>query len=288
MSRRILFPVGIAVLVIAVVSGLLWWVNRTGPIPTTPPSAAPAVGSCWNLDATTAGGQAPWPGTAVDCAAPHTVEVFYVGQVDHSLIVAERRASGQEKDVNSLVMIGEARAGCTVRGQDFLGDSPRGAQVAVLPDFLKPTDDGFYVCAIAQATGPNNDAFVPRTTSLKGQAKAVSISCVAAGTTDALTYVPCDKPHSSEFAGLYTVTPLNAPFDQQQLAAAVPAGCDKIVKAFMGLKDDAKRDDVNSAYVGPKTSGAWIGSDQTFACFAHTATDTSASLAGLGTRPLPH
>ena len=59
--------------------------------------------------------------------------MFYVGQVDHALIVSQRRASGQEKDVNSLVMIGEARAGCTVKGQDFLGDSPRGAQVAVLP-----------------------------------------------------------------------------------------------------------------------------------------------------------
>ena len=67
-----------------------------------------------------------------------------------------------------------------------------------------------------------------------------------------------------------------------------PEQHDKIVKAYMKLADTAKREDVSSAYVGPKTSNSWIGSDQTFACYAHTDSATSASLAGLGTRPLPH
>ncbi len=287
MNRRTLIPLSAAVLVLAVAGGLLWWVNRSGSIPTTSQSA-PSIGSCWNLDPDTAGRQAPWPGQPVDCSSAHTVEVFYVGQVDHTLIVSQRRAKGQEKDVNGLLMIGEARAACTVKGQDFLGDSTRGAQVAVLPDFVAPIDDGFYVCAMAQAAGPNNDRFVARTSTLQGQATALNIPCVASGASGSLTYVPCDKAHSSEFAGLYTVTPLNAPFNSTALATAVPAGCDKIVKAYMKLADTAKREDVSSAYVGPKTSNSWIGSDQTFACYAHTDADTSASLAGLGTRPLPH
>lgn len=288
MSRRRLLPTAIAALVLAVVISLLWWVNRSKPIPSTPPSSAPTVGSCWNLDPATAAGQAPWPGKPVDCAAAHTVEVFYVGQVDHVLIKNQRTASGQQKNVNSLVMIGEARAGCTVKGQDFLGDSARGSRVAILPDFIKPIDDGFYVCAIAQSAGPNNDAFVSRTGSLKGQAMALSIECVAATRTATLAYTTCDKPHNSEFVALYTVTPLNAPFDESQLAPMVRAGCDKYVRSYLKLDTSAKRTDVTSAYVGPTSSNSWIGSDQTYACYAHTSSDVSASLAGLGTRPLPH
>ena len=114
-------------------------------------------------------------------------------------------------------MAGEARAGCTVKGQKFLGDSPRGARVAVLPDFVRPADDGFYVCAMAQSTGPNNQSFVTRTTSMKGAAKALGIECVASPASGGLAYVPCTQPHNSEYAGTYTVTPLGAPYDGTQL-----------------------------------------------------------------------
>ncbi len=288
MNRRRFVPIAIAVVIIAVVAGLLLWVNRGGSIPTKPPSSAPAAGSCWNLDTGTAGGQAPWPGRPVGCDTPHTVEVFYVGQVDHALIVNQRRASGQQKQVNSLVMIGEARGGCTAKAGQFLGDSPRGARVAVFPDFIKPVTDGFYACAIAQSAGPNNDRFVSRTSSLRGQAGVLGVECVATGDAGALSYVSCDKPHTSEFAALYRVTPANAPFDGQQLATMVPNGCDAVVRSFLGLPDGSKRDDVTSAFVGPKDANSWIGSDQTYACYAHTSTSITGSLAGLGTRPLPH
>lgn len=287
MTRRAALPAAIALVILAVVSAVFWWFNRSVSVPTTAPSTTPAVGSCWNLDVSTATGQAPWGGKPVDCASPHTVEVFFAGQVDQALVRNQKKSSGQQKQVNTLVMAGEARAGCTVKGQNFLGDSPRGARVAVLPDFVRPADDGFYVCAMAQSTGPNNQSFVTRTTSIKGAAKALGIECVASAASGGLAYVPCTQPHSSEYAGTYTVTPLGAPYDGKQLQAAVPSGCAQVVKAFMGLKSDANRTDVTSAYVGPTSSSSWLGSDQSFACYAHTANDISASVQGLGARPLP-
>jgi hypothetical protein len=223
----------------------------------------------------------------VDCTGPHTVEVFYAGQVDRALVKNGRSATGQEKQANNVIMAGEARAGCTVKAKPFLGDSPRGARVAVMANFVKPAQDGFYVCTMAEAAGPNGDTFITRAGSMKGAAQQLGIECVASGANGSLTYVPCSRPHSSEYAGTYTVTPLGAPYDASQLQTAVPNGCKQIVIAFMGLRAGATRSDVTSAYVGPTTSNTWIGSDQSYACYARTASEISGSLQGLGTRPLP-
>jgi Septum formation len=287
MNRRRLLPAAIALVVLAAVSGVLWWLNRS-TIPTQPPSTEPAVGTCWNVDADTASGVAPWHGAPVDCNGPHTIEVFYAGQVDRAIVKKERSASGQDKQALDVIMVGAARAGCTATAKQFLGDSARGERVAVLPDFVKPATDGFYVCAMAEAVGPNNDVFLTRAGSMKGAATQLNIECVAADTGGgSLVYVPCSRPHSSEYAGTYTVTPQPAPFNAGPLQTAVTNGCHQIVVAFMGLSSGATRSDVTSAYVGPTTTNSWIGSDQSFACYAHTAASILGSLQGLGTRPLP-
>jgi hypothetical protein len=287
MTRRRLLPVAIAVVILAVISVALWWFNRSAAVPTAAPSNTPAVGSCWNLDVRTATGRAPWDGKPVPCNAPHTIEVFYTGAVDRKLARNQRNAKGQSKQLNTLLMAGEARYGCTAKAQQFLGDSPRGEQVAVLPDFMKPTDDGFYVCAMAQSTSPNNEAYVTRTSSLAGAARSLVIECVSSAADGSLAYVSCKRPHDSEYAGTYQVTPLNAPYNGTALQTAVPNGCKAIVDAFMGLAKGVERSDVSSAYVGPTSSDTWLGSDQSFACYAHTAAQITGTLEGLGARPLP-
>lgn len=288
MSRR-LVPIAIAVVVVAAASGLYWWFSRPDPVPATPPSSTPAIGSCWTVNGIEAAGLLPWSGQPVDCAGAHTVEVFHTGQVDHALVRTQRTAKGRDRQINTLLMTAEARAGCTARVTAFLGGSPRGARITVLPDFIRPADDGFYACAVAETGDPTGATVLPRQGSLRGvlAGKTLAIDCV--GTVgDALAYVPCGEAHTSEYVGLYTVTPAGAPYDGEQLRTAVTTGCQALVNAFLGLSPTAVRPDLSTAFVGPSTSTTWLGSDQTFACYARASHETRGSVKGLGTRALPY
>ncbi len=277
--RRVL-PVAIAALVLAGIALGLYFANRQGPIPTSS-SASPAVGSCWNVTSVSA--PMPWPGQPVDCATPHTAEIFYAAQVDRSLIKDYRAAKpGQDQEAASILMQGEARSGCSGRASAYLGSAWRADQVTIAPDFVGDVKDGFYACAVAQVSDPAGKLLVSRTTTLKG-AQGLGIDC----TVGEDSFVPCSVGHTSEYVGLYTVTPLGAPFNGPELQTAVTAGCQSLLNGFLGLPGGAtNRSDLQSSYVGPTTSATWIGSDQSYACYATAANTITGSVKALGTRPL--
>ena len=303
MSTRRLLPPAIAVLVIAVVGTVLWLANRSAPIPTTTPKTAPAVRSCWNVDAATIGHQLPWSGSPVACTAAHTAEIVSVGQVDQRLVRTAQKAKGQDATVNSFVMATSARAACLDKVGSYVGGAWRGAQLTVYPDFVAPAKDGFFACVIAQVADPGGQRLVPRTASLAGAlsgpgAASLGIDCVgdstaagdstSVGSTSAagLSFVECGQPHTSEFVGLYTVTPANAPYNGPEIQKAVSAGCQQLVDSFVGVAAGQKRSDLRVSEVGPDSANLWAGSDQTFACYASASTPWSGSLKGIGTRAL--
>src|SRR5262252_2641823 len=168
-ALRVWLPLAIAVVLVAGVVTGLWFANRPkNPVPTKPPSTAPAVGSCWNVAASTVTSQLPWPSTPVDCAAQHTAEVFYVGQVDPSLVSNGRTAEGQQAQINTLLMASEAREGCLTEVGSYIGGPWRSAQISVYPAFIAPASDGFYACSVAQVADPAGDRLVSRTAGLAG------------------------------------------------------------------------------------------------------------------------
>ena len=285
-------PAAIAVVVLVVIGGVVWWANRSAPIPTKPPKGAPAVRSCWNVPAAKVSATLPWPGSPVACTAAHTAEIYFVGQVDRSLIKDYQSAKGEAAQAAAVVMEGEARNACTGRANSYLGGAWRSSQLTIVPDFLTPEKNGFYACAAAQISDPGGDGIVTRTAPLAGAltgaaAKALAIDCYD-GTT-ALSFVPCTADHRGEYVGLYTVTPLGAPFNGPELQTAVTTGCQAILDGFLGLSAGSQsRDDLRSSYVGPTTSATWLGSDQSFACYAVAPSTISGSIKGLGTRPLPN
>src|SRR2546421_9451 len=133
---------------------------------------------------------------------------------------------------------------------------------------------------------PGGDGFVTRTGSLAGQGKALAVGCVE---RDARTirFASCDGTHTGEFVGTYIVTPSGAPFDQKAVDAAVTKGCGQVTLSYLGLPADATRPDLHIGYVGPTTQATWLGSDQTFACYASADAQLRGTVRGLGTRPLP-
>jgi hypothetical protein len=284
-------PAAIAVAVLAALGITFWLADRSGPIPSAMPSSAPAVGSCWHVAPADIGATLPWPGNAVACTTTHNAEIFYRGQVDHSLLKQYRAAKGQAKQAATLVIDAEARSGCTGRSTAYLGGNWRGAQLTIVPVFIAPQQDGFFACVTAQVTGPGATGVVNRTAPLAGalaDGDALAIDCFA-GTGSASTFTPCTEDHTGEFVGLYTVTPLGAPFNGPELQGVVTKGCQGLLNGFLGLPSAAaNRSDLQSSFVGPGSSAEWLGSDQTYACYASSSVTMRGSIKDLGgTRPLP-
>jgi hypothetical protein len=286
-------PAIVAVVILAAVGTAFWLADRSAPIPSAMPSSAPAAGSCWNVAASALTSTLPWPGNAVVCTQPHTAEVYYRAQVDHSLITTYRSAKGQNQQAATVLMAAEARSGCTGHVSAYLGGAWRSAQLTIVPSFVAPEKDGFYACSVAQVTGPGGATPVSRTAPLAGalagpETKTLGIDCfTGAGTT--ATFIGCTERHTGEFIGLYTVTPLGAAFNGPELQGAVTSGCQTLLNQFLDLPTGtANRSDLQSSYVGPSTSADWLGSDQTYACYAYASSPMTGSVKGLGTRPLPH
>ena len=81
------------------------------------------------------------------------------------------------------------------------------------------------------------------------------------------------------------ITPLDAPYDGAKVKQAAETGCAEVTGRYV----KAPRTDLRTAYVGPTSGADWLGSDQTFACYAMSTTPDrlKGSVKGLGTGPLP-
>jgi len=160
----------------------------------------------------------------------------------------------------------------------------RTSRVRVVASWIVPQDTGYFACGLAEVADPAGKQFRDRTAGLAGAGGQIGIDCVekAAGTD--LRYVACDAPHDGEFVGAYTLTPPDAPFNADGVKAAATRGCADLAVTYIG----AARTDVYAAHVGPATASEWLGSDQTFACYAMaSAGRLRGSVKGLADRPLP-
>ncbi|TML30944.1 MAG: hypothetical protein E6G35_05475 [Actinobacteria bacterium] len=273
-------------LVAAAVAAGVWWINQGDPIPDHPPASAPKVGSCWTVSPQTARRALPWPGRPVDCAGPHTAEVYHVGQVDRDLVQRARAASGDDRTVAVNLMYAQARRACGAFGSGYLGGDWHATRVALIASWVQPSTNGFFGCAVAQAGDPGGEGFVTRTGSLRGRAGQLAVGCVTRE-ADTVRFASCTDAHTGEFVGTYIVTPNGAPFDARAVTAAVTRGCGQVTLSYLGLSADASRPDLHVGYVGPTTAATWLGSDQTFACYASADAPVRGTVRSLGTRPLP-
>lgn len=290
MPRPARVALAVALVVLAVAGGV-WWYNRPEPVRHTTPVGAPRAGTCYRVDAAAARAALPWTGHDVPCTGPHTVELFAVGQVDDELIRAARDAEGDRAERATLAMYTQARRACLAGADRFLGGSWHGGRLTVLANWIKPAKDGFYGCAVAATLDPGAGTFATSPATLRGAmaggaAAPMAIACVRQDGT-VLRYVGCATRHDGEYVGSYTLTPPDAPFHDASVRAAAESGCTRVALDYLGLRPDAVRRDLRPGYVGPVTAEAWVGSDQTFACYAMAAVPVRGSLRGLGNAPLP-
>ena len=282
----------VVVLVVAAIGLGLWLANRPTPVSSTRPAGAPAEGSCWTVTDQAARGTLPWPGGPGPCTAAHTVEVVHVGQIEHDIIARERAASGGDRTLLVNLMYAEVRRVCGSFATGYLGGNWHAAQVTVIADWIEPVADRFFGCGLARTADAAGTRLVPVSDSLRGVYTGevpppVAITCVNAPPGGEAGYVDCAQNHTGEFIGTYTITPIGAPFDAARLKTAVEQGCGDQLTRYLVLPPGGSRSDLTVAYVGPVTAPDWLGSDQTFACYARAGTAVRGSVQGLGTRPLP-
>ena len=280
-----------------------YWLSRpraTAAGTAKPPAGAPAPSSCWTVDETAARQAFPWPGAAVDCAAAHTAEVYHVGQVDPQLVDKLKHATGTDAALQQSLMYAQARRACTVLATVYLGGQWHSGRVQVIADWVRPTTSGHFGCALAETADPAGTRFVRRTGSVRdalksGESAPLVAGCVARATSGAtggadatLAYTACDQPHDGEFVATFTITPPDAPFDENAVRSAADRGCARSGLLYLGLPADGRRDDLRAGYVGPTSAADWLGSDQTFACYLLTSNGKlHGTVKGLGTNPLP-
>ncbi|MFI5905892.1 septum formation family protein [Dactylosporangium sp. NPDC051541] len=277
----------IAVVVVLVGGGLYWMYQRGQgrDIPSSPSAGAPAAGTCYQVDANGAKAALPWDGDAVDCGGSHTVELYHIGQVPQDLLHRLDDAKGDDVKVVQALLYAQARRVCVIEGPAYLDGDWHAARVQVVAAWIKPATDGFFGCGLAEVTGPAGDQFTPRTGTLKGALKnpgALAAACIAD-----LRYVQCTDSHDGEYAGVYTITPPEAPFDEAGVKSAATRGCTSVGLTYLGLPANADRADLSPAAVGPKTANDWLGSDQAFACYLMSAKPLKSTVHNLGTAPLP-
>jgi hypothetical protein len=273
---------------VALIVGGAYWLSRPEKVGAERPKSAPSVGSCWNVNEAAASGTFPWPGAPVDCAARHTAEVFLVGQVDRELAAKAAGAKGDDAKVAQNLMYAQARRGCLSIAPKYLGGDWHSSRIQVVAAWIKPARSGFFGCAAVEAAAPGNKRLVARTATLRDALKAggVGIACVARDGAGEMAYAPCEQPHEGEFTGTYTITPPDAPFVAEKVREAATSGCGDLATGYVG----ATRTDLRGAFVGPTSASDWLGSDQTYACYALVtgAEKLRGSVKGVGAGPLPH
>jgi Septum formation len=245
------------------------------------PAGAPKPGSCWAVDEAAVHAAFPWPGQPVDCTKEHTAEVFHVAKVDPP---AQR-----DPTLRDNLMYAQARRACTLLASAFLGGDWHTGRVTVVADWVKPATAGHFGCAVVESADPAGTRLVHRSGSLRDALKqpGLATECV---TGRPLAYADCAADHDGEFVGTYTITPPDTPFDEAAVKQAAEHGCTQTALAFLGLPADGARPDLRTGYVGPLTASDWLGSDQTFACYALAlgGRKLRGSIKGLGQRDLGH
>ena len=262
-------------------------------IPTSPPKGAPAVGSCWTVDPGVAQQAMPWPGSPVDCGAEHAAEVIFVAQASPDRLHRLDRAKAEnEKKVVTNLLYAQARRACVVDATRYLAGGWHSGRVQVLASWIKPAENGFFACSLAEIDGPAATRFVSRTATVKaalqdGDKAPLAISCVAQ-TGTVLTFSPCTGPHDGEFVGEYTITQPDAPFDDAAVTSATQRGCGEVAAMYLGISGSDNRTDLRAGAVGPSSASDWLGSDQTYSCYVMVNNGKlTATVKGLGLKPLP-
>jgi hypothetical protein len=227
----------------------------------------------------------------VDCAQPHLIETVHVGSF------AGGNAQGAAPPGAGSPGHHAAHGECDRRAQDLLGADWRSARLVlrvVVPSSAAWNGGSrWFRCDMSEIDNLDDAEWVERTGSLKGvlaAASPLSYGCftpkLANDEVEEMIPVACDKPHRSEFAGIYLApdTSLEA-FEKN--SAAVHKGCVAVIARFAKVPNDRNiRYRTGSIFYNPGED-EWAAGDRGVKCFLWVDRNLTRSMKGAGPQGLP-
>ncbi|HYN94664.1 MAG TPA: septum formation family protein [Pilimelia sp.] len=263
------------------------WVPVSEPKPFTPES-----GVCHATDYAESGSLATF--NPVDCAQPHRTETFHVG----TFTGAAAAAAAPPKEASAAWQATYAQ--CDQQARTFLGDDFREGRLWV--GVVVPTAAGWrggsrwYRCELAEIGNVEEyEDPVSRSGSLAGVLKAASplrltcyqVTAEADGSIGKMAAAACNRPHNSEFAGVYRAPAGSYPRTDAAWEK-LHAGCLRVVGTYAKVPADANLKFRSGTVVVPNLPADWAAGNRGIRCYLYlSGAKLTRSLAGAGAAALP-
>ncbi len=227
----------------------------------------------------------------VECGTPHLAEIAHVGDFTGEVAARINPPPAGSPDFRL------AWRNCDERVSQWLGGDWRTARLkftVVLPSSAAWSGGArWFRCDVSEVQSAADDWQVPANGSLKGAldgASPLAHTCfkpqdVTRDHVGELAPTPCDQPHQSEFAGVYTAAdvPYQAALKDE---AGVDRGCTAVIAAFLKVADRRLvAESVGWIYFHPSRE-SWAAGDRGVQCFVWLDWDVSRSLRGAGVKAL--
>ena len=219
----------------------------------------------------------------VDCSATHRTETFHVGTYTGTA------AAGSITPDDGT---GPAYADCAKRASGFVGGQWRSAPLAVhvtVP--AAPAWDAgarWYRCELTLRDSDGGPVY--RAASLKGALASVAFGChrFAADDETLGPRIACTKPHTVEFAGVWTAGARDSRERLQSDLDAVGNGCHTAIARFAKVPDDGYMRYRTGWHALMPSKNNWDKGERGVRCFLWLGgKQLTRSMRGAGTRGLP-
>lgn len=227
----------------------------------------------------------------VDCADEHMVETIHVGTF-----------TGEHADRATLPPAGSparlaAWRECDAKAAETLGADWRTGRLWL--SVVLPSPQGWlsgarwFRCDLAEVESPRGVTLVRRSGSLAGALKdgsPLSLGCfnvqIKGDLISKLVPVACDKPHNSEFVGVYTAP--DTPYDVfEENDKQLHNGCLEVTARYAGLPNDRLMRYRTGTIASWPSEQEWDAGNRGVRCFLLVNRKLTRSAKGAGTAVLP-
>jgi len=263
-----------------------------------PSVAVPAAGECFASSTTNVFRLDPGSLESVaNCTTDHAVELAHVGQV------AGAEASAASTPAPDGEAGKAAYAECVSKSREYLGAEWQSARVQLLVQFPSETqwDAGarFYRCDLIEVADEAGK-MVSRSESLRDGLRAekpVALVCANdfgddEDSVDGVDFVACTAKHTAEFSGIFTISPANRPFpEQDDLSKIILDGCEELAAKYLGLSNTDIPEGLGWFSMGSSEED-WSQGNQSVRCYVgvfdrNRPIRGGATIKGLGNKPIP-
>jgi hypothetical protein len=230
----------------------------------------------------------------VPCTENHIVETVHMG----TFTGADSSRSNPPPAGSPGMRV--AYADCEAKAKEFLGEDWRSGRVWL--ELALPTHGAWsagarwYRCELWETPDLDRDDTprLIRKTSLRDAlrgSRPLGFGCYVATEKDdhieTMTPIACDKPHNSEFAGIYVGKDAPYPVDDKGASEVFRNGCIGVIAGFAGVPNDRNANFRFGWIWWAMGEDEWDRGNRGVRCYFYTSKNVTRSMRGAGPKVLP-